>query len=162
MSQKKILVISDTHGQYTYLEELHRKLGHIDSIIHLGDIARDEDYIYALFGCPIDMVAGNNDFFSELPGEYTIRVGRHLILLTHGHAYSVHNGTDRLLRRAKALGADAAMFGHTHCPMADVREGILLVNPGSISLPRQANHKHTYAILELLENGELRCNIHEL
>ncbi|MDE7299884.1 MAG: YfcE family phosphodiesterase, partial [Lachnospiraceae bacterium] len=117
---KHILVISDTHGQFRYLDELREKTARPDYIIHLGDVARDQDYVSALFGCPVDMVAGNNDFFTELPGEFTIREGKHVILLTHGHGYSVSGGTDRIVRRAAALGADTVMFGHTHCPLIDI------------------------------------------
>lgn len=160
--KRRILVISDTHGQFFYLEKLHEVVGKIDSIIHLGDVARDEDYIQALFGCPVDMVMGNNDYFTNLPGEYTIKLGKHVVFLTHGHGYSVYNGTERLVRRAKALGADTAMFGHTHYPLIDVREGIMLINPGSISRPRQPGGRPTYVLLELDETGEFRADIKEV
>lgn len=159
---KDILVISDTHGQYHNVEWLQKKLPKPAYIIHLGDVARDRDYISALFGCSVDMVCGNNDFFSELPGEFTIREGKHVIFLTHGHGYSVYNGTDRLIRRAKALGADTVMFGHTHCPLVEYREGIMLVNPGSISLPRQQSRKPTYIRMSVQEDGEIDYRVYEV
>ena len=157
--KQRILVISDTHREFLYLEMLHDTIGKIDSIIHLGDVAKDEDYIRSLFGCPIDMVSGNNDYFANLPGELTVPIGKHVAFLTHGHGYYVYGGTDRLIQKAKAVGADIAMFGHTHSPLIDTREGIMLINPGSISKPRQPGGQPTYVLLEVNEAGELRANV---
>ena len=159
---KSILVISDSHGQYLYLEKLQKQLPKPDYIIHLGDVARDQDYIGALFGCAVDMVAGNNDFFTELPGEFTIREGKHVIWLTHGHGYSVNSGTDRLIRRAKALGADTVMFGHTHRPFVDFKDGVWLINPGSISLPRQESRRPTYIMMRVGRDGEIDYRVNEI
>ncbi len=159
---KTILVVSDSHGQYFYLEQLQKKVPRPDYIIHLGDVARDQDYISALFGCAVDMVAGNNDYFTDLPAEFTFREGKHVIWATHGHGYSVYHGTDRLVKRAKALGADTVMFGHTHCPCVDLKEGICLVNPGSISLPRQESRKPTYILMRVGEDGEVDYRVYEV
>lgn len=159
---KTILVISDSHGQYLYLERLQKKLARPDYIIHLGDVARDQDYISALFCCSVDMVAGNNDIFTELPGEFTIREGKHVIWLTHGHGYGVYNGTDRLVRRAKALGADTVMFGHTHRPCIDLKDGVQLINPGSISMPRQESRRPTYILMRVKEDGEIDYRVYEM
>ncbi len=160
--KKTILVISDSHGQYLYLDRLQKKLKKPDYIIHLGDVARDQDYIAALFGCTVDMVAGNNDFFTDLPGEFTIREGRHIIWLTHGHGYGVSSGTKRLVQRARALGADTVMFGHTHCPCVDFRDGVQVINPGSISLPRQERRKPTYILMQVGEDGEIDYRVYEV
>ncbi len=159
---KIILVISDSHGQYIYLEKIQKQLPKPDYIIHLGDVARDQDYISALFGCPVDMVAGNNDFFTNLPGEFTIREGKHIIWLTHGHGYGVYNGTERLVKRAKALGADTVMFGHTHRPCVDWKDGVQVINPGSISLPRQESRKPTYIQMRVGEDGEIDYRVFEV
>ena len=47
------------------------------------------------------------------------------------------------------------MFGHTHRPVISVEDEILLINPGSISYPRQADKKCTYIMMEVLDNGEV-------
>ena len=159
---KRILVISDSHRYYYNLDKMQKEIKKPDYIIHLGDVARDQDYIMALFGCPVDMVAGNNDIFTDLPGEFIIREGKHVVFLTHGHGYSVYNSTDRLVQRAKELGADMVMFGHTHCPMIDVKEGIMLLNPGSISFPRQERRRPTYIMAQVMADGEMECRVHEV
>ena len=155
-------MISDTHGMYWNVDRLYEVEKKPDYILHLGDVERDQDYISALFHCPVDMVCGNNDFFSSLPGEVTIREGKHVIFLTHGHGYSVYNGTERLVNRAKALGADTVIYGHTHCPLVDWRNGVRVVNPGSLSLPRQESRKPTYVRMTVDEAGEIAYQICEL
>ena len=54
------------------------------------------------------------------------------------------------------------MFGHTHCPLVEYREGIMLVNPGSISLPRQQSRKPTYIRMSVEEDGEINYRVYEV
>ena len=49
---------------------------------------------------------------------------------------------------------DIVMFGHTHRPVIQVEDEITLINPGSISYPRQQDGKNTYIILEISDSGE--------
>ena len=63
----KILIISDTHGRRSSIVKVAEKVGEVDMVIHLGDIAGDLDYVEEVFDCEIHMIAGNNDFmFSDL------------------------------------------------------------------------------------------------
>ena len=48
-------------------------------MIHLGDAEGYEDYIGELCGCPLEIVAGNNDFFSSLPREKEIMAGNYCV-----------------------------------------------------------------------------------
>ena len=64
----KILIVSDTHKKHENLVQVLRKLKPIDMMIHLGDAEGYEDYIAELAGCPLEIVSGNNDFFSDLHG----------------------------------------------------------------------------------------------
>lgn len=49
-------------------------------------------------------------------------------------------------QEAVARGMDIVMFGHTHRPVIIVEDNITLINPGSISYPRQADGIPTYII----------------
>lgn len=64
MSEKKmrILVISDSHGRNDDVAGVIEQVGHIDMLIHCGDVERGDDYIRSLVDCPVHMVAGNNDY----------------------------------------------------------------------------------------------------
>ena len=68
----KILIVSDTHKSHRNLEKVIESTDGIDMLIHLGDTEGGEDYIRALVNCPVHIVSGNNDFFSELPREEDI------------------------------------------------------------------------------------------
>ncbi|MNH47803.1 Phosphodiesterase YfcE [compost metagenome] len=42
---------------------------------------------------------------------------------------------------------DIFIQGHTHIPVAEYKNGLYLLNPGSIALPK-SNYPHTYGIIE--------------
>ena len=48
---------------------------------------------------------------------------------------------------------NAVVFGHTHYAMAETHQGILFVNPGSPTLPKQVRRLGTVAIMEVTANG---------
>lgn len=48
---------------------------------------------------------------------------------------------------------NAVVFGHTHVPIVETHQGILFVNPGSPTLPRQLRKLGTVAVLELTPAG---------
>ena len=150
----KILIVSDTHGHERNLKRVIEKVGPVDTFIHLGDIEGHEDYIEALADCPVHMVSGNNDFFSDLPREEEIQLGTYRVLLTHGHYYGVSVGTDRLKEEARARNIDIVMYGHTHRPEIDRDAQVTVLNPGSLSYPRQWGRKPSYMIMEIDREGE--------
>lgn len=158
----KVLIISDSHGRHENVDKVLRKEKHLDMLIHLGDIEGDEDYIQASAGCPLYAVRGNNDFFSNLDYEMTIAVGKYDVFITHGHMYYASLGIEELLKEGRARNKDVVMFGHTHVPMLQQYEDITILNPGSISYPRQEGRIPTYAIMELDDKGEAHYRICEL
>lgn len=158
----KILIVSDTHGREENLEKVLEKVGDISCLIHLGDVEGQEDYIEAVAECPVYMVSGNNDFFSDLPREQEIWLKGFHVLLTHGHYYGVSMGTERLREEAVSRGFDIAMYGHTHRPEVDVQDNITILNPGSISYPRQWGRKPSYILMEIDRDGKAHYGIHYL
>lgn len=158
----KILIVSDTHGHEENLERVIEETGAVDHFIHLGDIEGQEDYFEVLAGCPVHMVAGNNDFFSDLPREEEFWIGKYHVLITHGHYYGVSMGTSRLKEEALSRGIDIVMYGHTHRPEVDTDQGLTVLNPGSLSYPRQWGKKPSYILMEIDSQGEAHYTIHYL
>ena len=150
----KILIVSDTHGHEANLKKVIERVGPVDTFIHLGDIEGHEDYIEALAGCPAHMVSGNNDFFSDFPREEEFQLGRYHVMITHGHYYGVSMGTDRLKEEALSRNIDIVMYGHTHRPEIDIDSKVTVLNPGSLSYPRQWGRKPSYMIMEIDREGE--------
>ena len=155
----KVLIISDTHGRHTNLIKVLEQEEEIDLVIHLGDAEGCEDYIEELAGCPLEIVSGNSDFFSELDMEKELEVGKYRILITHGHYYNVNTGMEDIKREAKGRGCDIVMFGHTHRPLVDYDKKVIAINPGSLSYPRQEGKDPSYIIMEIKDNGEADFSI---
>ena len=149
------LVISDTHGRHRTFDLVVEAVGKIDFLIHLGDTEGGEDYIEASVDCPCYIVAGNNDFFSDLQREREVTLQGCRMFLTHGHAYQVSLGPERIIDEGRARGCDVVMFGHTHKPYHYEKDGLLVLNPGNIALPRQEGRKESYIILEIDEAGKV-------
>lgn len=155
----RILIVSDTHKAHGNLEKVLHREGHIDMLIHLGDVEGRADYIKALVDCPVHMVSGNNDFFSELPWEEEFFIGEHHVFITHGHGYYVGMNEDRLKEEARGRGADIVMYGHTHIPALTIEPDLVTLNPGSISYPRQKGRKPSYIMMEMDSDGRASYEI---
>jgi len=144
----KILIVSDTHRKndtYLNLLELHKP----DMVIHCGDAEGAEYLLSEAADCPVHIVLGNNDFFSELPRELELEVGGYKVWVTHGHNYYVSMGNENIKREAIARGMDIVCYGHTHRPVIDWDDDIVALNPGSLSYPRQENRRPSYIIMEI-------------
>ena len=93
----KILVLSDSHGQFSAMEDAVLR-ERPDYIFHLGDHQRDARKLGKRFpDYPVISVPGNCDL--PLPTEtLTVRqeLGGVSMLLTHGHAYGVKGGLLRM------------------------------------------------------------------
>lgn len=158
----KILVVGDTHGRDEGLERAVEREAPFDYLIHCGDVEGREIFVEALADVPCTIVAGNNDFFSDLLRQEEVCLCGVRIFVTHGHFYGVSFGAEELLEAARARGCQIALFGHTHRPLAEVEEGILLMNPGSLSFPRQEDRQPSYGVLILEEGKEPRAEIRYL
>lgn len=157
----KILVVSDTHKKHENLLQVCEEL-RPDRIYHLGDGEGCEDEIEAICDCPLEIVRGNCDLYSSLPDEITLSVGKETLFLTHGHYYQPRRGLEALVTAARQKGAGVVLYGHTHCPQLLERNGITVLNPGSISFPRQSSGVPTFALIEVDETGNLQFSLHEL
>ena len=161
--EEKILLLSDNHRKLDYVEKILRLHPDISMCIHLGD-SEGEAEIQELLpkGCEEYFVQGNNDFFSYLPKEVEIRIGKERCFLTHGHLYGVNFGLERLSEEARDRNCSMAFFGHTHKPCNKVVNGVHCINPGSISFPRQEDRRPCYSLLFLDKKGNLRVEMHKI
>ena len=144
----RVLIVSDTHGRHNGLDRALQEAGDIDMLIHLGDVEGGEEYIDTVVDCEKHIVRGNNDFFSDLPREEEFYIGKYKIFITHGHSYYVSLDPEYIREEGKARKADIVMFGHTHRPFFEEMDEIIVLNPGSLSFPRQECRKGSYMIME--------------
>jgi len=159
----KLLFISDIHGSLYFAKmaiEAYEK-ERADYIVLLGDVlyhgARNplpREYnpketagLLNGYADRIIAVRGNCDSevdemvlsFPIMSTYSSILCKGKRLFLTHGHIYN----EDRL---PKLMDGDVLIYGHTHIPKADKKEGIYIINPGSITLPKE-NHPNTYGVL---------------
>lgn len=129
----RIGVFSDTHGNLSALPRALELAGPLDAFVHLGDYGSDGANIEKQTGLPYHAVRGNCDFSSALPRQRVVAFEQAQILLLHGDGVS---STYQLALLAEQAHCSAALFGHTHTPLLTAQGKILLLNPGSLSMPR--------------------------
>ena len=158
----KILIVSDTHRRNDNYIKVLERVAPVDMVIHCGDIEGSEYLIAQSAGCPVQMVVGNNDFFSDLPREKEFMIGKYKVWLTHGHNDLVSMGNANIKREARMRGVDIVMYGHTHKPVVDREGDLTAVNPGSLTYPRQEGRKPSFVIMDLDRKGEAHFTINYL
>lgn len=146
----KILVISDTHGNLSKVYKVINSISNIiDGVIHCGDIVEDADSLRIKYpNLKIYNVRGNCDYGSSVPNEDVFVLGGKKFFVTHGDLYGVNWGIDRLCYKGAEIGADVCLYGHTHIPYIDNYNGIVILNPGSLSAPR-GNRTYSYGIIKI-------------
>lgn len=143
---KRIAVFSDTHNMFSRLPLALERVGKVDQLFHLGDFAIDAERIaHELGDVPFFSVKGNNDTGSVYPRVRIERVEDVWIMLVHGDVYHT---LYQLIDKARENRCSAVLFGHTHVPLLQADGELLVVNPGSMSLPRQGS-RPSCAVLEV-------------
>lgn len=71
---------------------------------------------------------------------YCDELGGRMIFATHGHHYNAQN-------MPKLKAGDILLHGHTHIPGFKAHDGVLIINPGSVSIPKNGS-EHSYLIFE--------------
>lgn len=155
----RILIMSDSHGRNENVElaiaQVREEIGEFQMLIHLGDVG-DARELESLAGVPCCIVRGNTDYDAKLLNANVIEAGGHRIFATHGHLYQVDMRLDLLRFAALENDCDIAMYGHTHVPyLEEDPDDVTILNPGSISKPRQADHRYTYMVMEIDDEDEV-------
>ena len=149
----KVGILSDTHSIKECIDETIPYLKKCDLIIHAGDNFADSKYIHSMTKIGIMAVKGNCDF-DNVEDELLFDIEDKLKFLCHGDKYDVKYGLDKIETKAKSVGADIVIFGHSHTPLNLKKEKILYLNPGSASLPRGVEYKSFYIMN--LENNNIK------
>ena len=158
----KILIVSDTHRRNENFLKVMEKVGKIDLLVHCGDVEGSEYLISEAAGCPVEMVQGNNDYFSSLPRETEFLIGDYKVWVTHGHNYYVSMGYEILKEEARSREVDIVMCGHTHRPVIEQERDLTLINPGSLSYPRQEGRVPSYVLMEIDQKGVVHYTLNFL
>lgn len=157
----KYLVASDLHGSNFYLDKLLYRVNieNPDKIILLGDILYHgprndlpKDYNpkevckkLNLIKNKILCVKGNCDAeVDEMVCDFKfnknirLKINNKSFFFTHGHKYNIDNIPTK---------TDVLIYGHFHTGFFKVKDGVLCVNSGSVSIPKE-QIKNSYLLIE--------------
>ena len=147
-----IAIISDTHlprGSRRLPDACVDRIRAADLLIHAGDISTPEVLAELMeLGPPVTAVHGNidtPDLQRALPESLMVKAdGRQIAVLHDAGPF-----TRRLERmRARFPDADAVIFGHSHIPLHEERDGFHIFNPGSPT-DRRRQPRHTMGVAEV-------------
>lgn len=151
-------LVSDSHGNTAAIDMMLAMPGvnEVECWLHAGDFVVDAEYLEMASGKKVYKVAGNGDWpHSKAPEDLMVVLEGFRIMLTHGHEHGVRYGTEILAENALNMGADIAVYGHTH--IADISpagsERLTILNPGSIGRPRDDSYG-SFMLLELEKGRE--------
>lgn len=149
----KIGLISDTHGSVPAIRQAVISAGPVDIWLHAGDYSRDANILRVFTGLEVCAVRGNCDG-SIVDAKYDefVEFGGKKIWLTHGHKYNVSYDLSELVWWGKKFAVDIVVFGHTHVPQVFSQDGLLVINPGSTSMPRRGSN-YSCAVLEISDEA---------
>jgi uncharacterized protein len=117
-------VLSDTHGLLR--PEAVKALRGSDYIIHAGDIGDPEILERLAEIAPVTAVRGNVDresWAKKIPLTNVLEVGSVSVYVLHI--------LQELDLKPEAAGLAAVVYGHSHVPKQEMRDGVLYFNPGS-------------------------------
>lgn len=153
----KIGVMSDTHGSLFYFEKALDVLSECDVILHGGDILyhgprNDIPKGYDPKGVITKINETNNILITRgncdadvdqmvinhpIQAPYVMsQFGEARIVMTHGYT----NSKEDTIKNAKSMGADILILGHTHVKELYLDENLVVLNPGSTSIPKDGTH----------------------
>lgn len=145
----RILVVSDTHGNFKNFKQAVENDRSVDVIIHCGDSRDELNEIKMLYpDKAIIAVKGNCDLGSTLNNDEIRVFENKKFFITHGHIYNVKLSLYPLCCKAREEGADIVIFGHTHNAIADFDDGLHILNPGSLSY-----YGASYAYVDVTQQG---------
>jgi uncharacterized protein len=160
----RLAVISDTHlprGARALPGACLERLRGADAILHAGDLMELPVLVeLEAIGPPVHAVRGNVDsaeLQARLPLTRIVQVEGVRIAMVH----DAGPAAGRLARlRRRFPEADAVVFGHSHLPLHEERDGFVIFNPGSPTERRRAPH-HTMGIATV-QGGSVAFELIEL
>ncbi len=160
---RSIGILSDTHLSRVDEEfkiQTDRAFSSCDAIIHAGDLTSSS--ILEVFGSrKVYAVHGNMCGYATrtvLPDSLNFNIDGYRFGLYHGDGIGYDMETGLISRFGDA---DCIIFGHTHQPLVQRFDSVLLINPGTFRSTGRFGSPGTYALLTIDDRG-LSAAIHSL
>ena len=159
----KIVVVSDSHGNYRNFSQIVKKHKDCNLIIHAGDGEQDIEDL-AMYerdlSSKVVFVGGNCDIHGIHERTKTVEIGGIRIFVAHGDRYEVKTDKTIIANAAKSEGCQVAVFGHSHIRFCENVEGVFLLNPGSCDIQGDKTAP-SYALL-YISDGHISAEINNI
>lgn len=142
----KIILVADSHGKHEILVKIRNRHKDADFFLHAGDIELDENEVEGY-----EVVAGNNDFYYDYPMQRSVMTPYGKLVLLHSHTISSYHHNEKLFDFGKEQMARIVCFGHTHRNVFIKKDGMYLINPGSLYYNRDGSPLGYY-VLDITED----------
>lgn len=156
----RIVVFSDTHGNYAAMHKIIKRNGDADLFVFLGDGLSEFNKLRAHYlDNNMICVRGNCDYDKDVPESmiYVLPDGKRM-LLAHGDKWGVNFSIERLYEKAKEEECQFLLFGHTHKRFYEQRGNMMILNPGSAGQPRD-DKPACYAWLDVSPMGVIHNHV---
>ncbi len=144
---KKLIIVSDSHGNAKGLSGLLPLIAENDYVIHLGDGATDMREVRGEYSEKVYACRGNCDLYYPVPEDGELEVEGVRIYFCHGHRYGVKSDLYALSEEAKKRDCQIALYGHTHIASISEVDGVTLINPGSMRYPIGKGGSYCYLVI---------------
>ena len=151
----KIGIISDTHYGHPAKMQIEswvaEAFAEVDMIVHAGDVEHPEFFNLLREIAPVYAVRGNCDTHHsfDTPLSRSIDIGCGLLTVAH----RADQARSAVLPQTRVM-----VYGHTHLSLINQESDLLIINPGSPTMPRggmppsvavlTATHKELFAQLK--------------
>lgn len=152
---KKIVVMSDNHGNYDDIYNVRELEPDADFYVHCGDSEADEEILEDWIA-----VCGNNDWTLPLNDIEYFEADVFGFVVCHGHRFGYFERERHMLDMLDTYQAQVLLSGHTHVPNYQEFDGRYLINPGSTLLPRNGSEE-SYCVITI-ENNKLNCEFKKM
>ena len=149
----RLVVVSDSHGSWGNLFEAINRESSADAVYFLGDGYKEFDELACAYSNKFFFIGvrGNCDFSCDLPEKDIRTLENAKIYATHGYLERVKYGLFDLEERANEENCNLVLFGHTHQPLKQYKDGIHYFNPGSV-------REGFYGVVDITKNGIMCIN----
>lgn len=165
---RRVLIVSDTHGSLTSWKRLKALVGNVDEVHHLGDVLyhgprnpipegydpnklaeelKRENFFLVRGNCDADVDLLVLEI-PEAPKVSLVSFNNINFVLTHGEFFISEQHILHFLQDHKA---QVLFYGHSHVPRFDQIGSKLVINPGSLSLPKLHNDP-SFVFIEIYES----------
>lgn len=143
----QIVVVSDSHGKNEVYAQLRALYPQASAYLCCGDSECDESFLDGFVS-----VQGNNDYSCHYPHHLILDIEGVRIYMQHGDRIPRLGMIDYFVKLAQAENCQLFLFGHTHIFEEVRKEGVVMVNPGSIYQNRDGSSP-SYALITVQDQS---------